>query len=177
MNFDEILNEMPDDIRELNWEDEGLVGQFKLDLKKVGVEITETEGNRNSCVLKKGEMSIGVLIYPYTPQNLHTEDKGLWGVRQQMVERMQREKEEIGRDWGVVFLLGTFKETTLNASFWVTSEDFNRDRGKLSLDSTGSEYKVTLQHLKNDLLPNKEFSTVEDFLRLSGLNPGLKKEG
>ena len=54
MNFDEILDEMPDDIRELNWEDEGLVGQFKLGLKKVGVEITETEGNRNSCVLKKG---------------------------------------------------------------------------------------------------------------------------
>ena len=40
MNFDEILDEMPDDIRELNWEDEGLVGQFKLGLKKVGVEIT-----------------------------------------------------------------------------------------------------------------------------------------
>ena len=58
-----------------------------------------------------------------------------------MVERMQREKEEIGRDWGVVFLLGTFKETTLNRGFWVTSEDFNRDRAKLSLDSNGLSIK------------------------------------
>ena len=94
-----------------------------------------------------------------------------------MVERMQREKEEIGRDWGVVFLLGTFEETTLNASFLVTSEDFNRDRATLSLDSNGTEYKVTLQHLKDNRLLNKEFSTVEDFLRLSGLNPiGSKEE-
>ena len=95
-----------------------------------------------------------------------------------MVERMQREKEEIGRDWGVVFLLGTFKETTLNRGFWVTSEDFNRDRAKLSLDSNGAEYKVKLQHLKDDHLLNIEFFTVEDFLRLSGLDLiGSKGEG
>ena len=178
MNFDEILDEMPDDIRELNWEVEGLVGQFKLGLKKVGVEITETEGNRNSCVLKKGGMSTGVLIYPYTPRHLHTEHKGIWGVRQEMVERMQKEKEEIGRDWGVVFLLGTFNETTLNVGFWVTSENFERDRTQLSLGSNGTEYKVTLQRLRDDRLLNKKFSTVEDFLRLSGLNPtGSKGEG
>ena len=177
MNFDEILDEMPDDIRELNWEVEGLVGQFKLGLKKVGVEITETEGNRNSCVLKKGGMSTGVLIYPYTPRNLHTEHKGLWGVRQEMVERMQREKEEIGRDWGVVFLLGTFKETTLNRAFWVTSENFERDRTQLSLDAKG-EYKVNLQDLEENRLLNNKFPTVGDFLRLSGLNPtGSKGEG
>ena len=30
MNFDDLFDEMPDDIRELTWEEEGLVGQFKL---------------------------------------------------------------------------------------------------------------------------------------------------
>ena len=170
MNFDEILDEMPDDIRELNWEGEGLVGQFKLDLKKEGVEITQGRGN--SCLLKKGEMSVGVLIYQYTPQNRHTEHKGFWDVGQQMVERMQREKNECGRDWGVVFLLGTFEEASLNVGFWVTSEDFRSDRVKLSLDSS-NRYKVNLQDLEDRCLANEKFSTVGDFLRLSGLNPGL----
>lgn len=175
MNFDEILDEIPDDLNELNWEDQGLVGQFKLDLKKEGVEITQERGN--SCILKKGEVSVAVLVYQYTPQNRHTEYEGFWDVGQQMFERMQRKKEEIGRDWGVAFLLGTFKETTLNGSFWVTSEDFRRDRAKLSLDSN-NRYKVNLQDLEDRCLSNEKFSTVGDFLRLSGLNPtGSKGEG
>lgn len=168
MNFDEILDEMPDDIRELTWEKQGLVGQFKLDLKHNDVEIEEGRGN--TCILKKEEVSVAVLIYQYTPQNRHTEYEGFWGVRQQMVESMQSKKRETGRDWGVVFLLGTFEEATLNVGFWVTSEDFNRDQAKLSLDSK-EEYKVNLQDLEDNCLSNKKFSAAEDFLRLSGLNP------
>ncbi len=168
MNFADLCDEIPDDIRELTWEKQGLVGQFKLDLKKEGVEITQ--GTGNSCILKKGEVSVAVLIYQYTPQNRHTEHEGFWGVRQQMVERMQSEKRKTGRDWGVVFLLGTFEETTLNVGFWVTNEDFNRDRAKLSLDSK-EEYKVNLQDLEDNCLSNKKFSAIQDFLRLSGLNP------
>ena len=168
MNFDDLFDEMPDDIRELTWEEQGLVGQFKLQLKREGVEITEGKGN--SCILKKGDVSVAVLIYQYTPQERHTEREGFWGVGQNMAERMQRERKETSRDWGVVFLLGTFEETMLNIGFWVTSEDFNRDRAKLSLDSNGAEYKVKLQHLKDDHLLNIEFFTVEDFRRLSGLD-------
>ena len=166
MNFDEILDEMPDDIRELTWEEQGLVGQFKLDLKHNNVEIEEGRGN--TCILKKGEVNVAVLMYQYTPKNRYTEYEGFWDVGQQMVERMQREKEEKGRDWGVVFLLGTFEETTLNIGFWVTSENVDRDRAKLSLDSN-NRYKINLKDLEDNRLLNNKFSTVQDFLRLSGL--------
>lgn len=168
MNFDEILNEIPDDIREISWEDQGLVGQFKLDLKHNDVEIEE--GTGNACILKKGEVSVAVLIYQYTPQNRHTEDRGFWDVGQKMVEGMQRKKKETGSDWGVVFLLGTFEETTLNVGFWVTSEDFIRDRARLSIDSKGA-YKVNLRDFEDERILSKKISTVEDFLRLSGLAP------
>ena len=175
MNFDDLFDEMPDDIRELTWEEQGLVGQFKLQLKREGVEITEGKGN--SCILKKGDVSVAVLIYQYTPQNRHTEREGFWGVGQNMAERMQRERKETSRDWGVVFLLGTFEETMLNIGFWVTSENFERDRTQLSLDAKG-EYKVNLQDLEDNRLLNNKFPTVGDFLRLSGLNPtGSKGEG
>ena len=170
MNFDEILDEIPDDLNELNWEDQGLVGQFKLDLKKESVEITQGKGN--ACILKKGEVSVAVLIYQYTPQNPHTEDRGFWDVGQKMVEGMQRKKKETGSDWGVVFLLGTFEETTLNVGFWVTSEDFIRDRVKLSIDSKRA-YKVNLRDFEDKRILSNKFSTVQEFLRLSGLNPRL----
>ncbi len=113
----------------------------------------------NLVVLKKGEVSVGALI--------HTSklSQGWWGVYESQVQKMMKAK---GEDWGVVFLLGKSKDS---AGYWVTSENLIQAESTLSHSKKHSHIHLGDLEGEGNRLSAKKFSTVQDFLRLSGLHP------
>lgn len=150
------LGDILDSLRRERWAEEGLVGNFKLQLEEYGVEIVPKRGN--SFLLKKGEEEILLSAHEYTPQTLATEGKGWWAVSQNFIE--DAEKEPRGLLWGAVFLLGTSMDESWTG-YWLTGADFEEVEPGTP-DSDGKRH-VYLEKLESVA---ERFHSVREFCSL-----------
>ena len=132
----------------------GLVREFLNELRNAGVEITPKRGNAR--ILKKGGMSLGVLIHEYTPSD---HKPPVWGIAKSRVDRMRKEPP---RNWGVVCLRG---QETFEFGFWVHGEHFDSLAEGPYTDKEGYEsYRIHQRRLEETCYTQR-FRTVEEFLK------------
>ncbi len=144
-----------------------LVDRFKDNLREEGVKIIK-RGRGNSYIAEKEDISIGVLIYEYTPKNDHTKDRGFWGPTQKIVEGMKKVPVETGGNWGMVLLRGKLRDPTLDFGFWIHGKNYEsvqkHPNPKRSVDNINLQYLEANPHLA------EKFLTVQEFFQLSGLD-------
>ncbi len=137
----------------------GVVEQFAKALREIGVNIPDSSERGNARILKKGDMSLGVLMHEYTPPD----HKGppVWGILKSQVDLM---RTECPSNWGIVLLRG---EQTFEFGFWVHGKNFDHlAEGPHSMkDKNGQvieSYRVHQRNLEETSYA-KRFRTVEEF--------------
>lgn len=136
------------------WEEEGLVGKFKLQLKKSSIAIVPKRGN--GFCLRKGGTEILLSAHEYTPKTLANEGKGWWAVSQTFIQ----EAEAGELPWGVIFLLGNSTSES-STGYWLPGADFLKGEPGLP-DSQGKRH-VHLEKLERVA---KRFYSTEEFCSL-----------
>jgi len=128
---------------------DALVKQFRLELREAEVKILDDEGRTgNHYRLEQGEAGVEV--------SLHGSKDGWWGVGVNYVNKV----EEWGRHWGVVLLAPEER-------FWIDERDFfSIVTGNIS---TANTHELNLPPLKKSPLLVIPFSSVREFLSISGL--------
>jgi hypothetical protein len=131
-------------------DDESLVNRFISELREHGVKIRSDKGRKgNHLRLELGKAGLEVSLHEST-------DWGWWGVGENYIKKV----EKWGDPWGVI--LFTPKER-----FWVAGRNF-RTITTGDLDHANG-YNVHLDKLKESSRAIR-FSSVSDFLRISGLS-------
>jgi len=153
------LGEILDGLRRERWENEGLVGSFKLELGKAGFAIVEKRGN--SFVLRGKATELLLSAHEYTPQILKTEGKGWWAVSQSFIEEAEIGEGKI--PWGTVFLLGSSTSEAWTG-FWLPGDKFEEvEPGSPDSDKKRHIYLEKLEKVA------KPFHSAGEFCCLVGL--------
>ncbi len=139
-----------DEKKEGKKQDRALVKQFLSELREHGVKLRDDDkertGNHHRLELRK----VGLEV------SLHRSTEwGWWGVSENYIEKV----EKWGDPWGVIFL-------TPEERFWVAGCNFRAITGDLDQDNG---YNLHSDKLK-ELSQVKRFSTVSEFLLISGLS-------
>lgn len=152
------LGEILDDLKRERWEEGGLVGNFKLQLKESGVVILEKRGN--SFSLRKEGMEMLLSAHEYTPQTFATEGKGWWAVTQNFIEEAEAGVEE--RPWGLVFLRGSSTSKAWRG-YWLPGAEFEEaDAGPPDSDGKRHIQLEKLERVAKQFYSGKEFISLID---------------
>lgn len=147
------LGEILDGLRRDRWGEEGLVGNFKLQLEECGVEILRMRGN--GFCLKGKSIKLLLSVHEYTPQTVKTEGKGWWAVSQNFIDEAETATEV--HQWGVVCFLGHSKSEAWTG-YWVSGDKFDEvDAGSPDSDGKRHIYLEKLERVADKFISVREF--------------------
>lgn len=145
-----MILKLLDEKKEGEEEGETLVKQFLSELREHGVKIRDDDKERTGNHYRLDYRTVSIEV------SLHGATKKWWSAGVNFINTVGK----WGGHWGVVFL-------TPNKRFWVNGCNFFRIAG----DKTEKgRYHVQLVNLERSPSSAKRFSSVSEFLRISGLS-------